>query len=82
MHQPCSHSGAVVPFPHAAGAASALSGFLMMIAAFAMGGWLGKHMDATVYPLAYGVGFWSVCIAAIAWTVVQKHGEPAAPGKL
>jgi len=82
VHQPCSQSGAVVPFPHAAGAASALSGFLMMIAAFAMGGWLGKHMDATVYPLAYGLCFWSVCIAAIAWTVVQKYGEPTAPGKL
>ena len=82
VHQPCSQSGAVVPFPHAAGAASALSGFLMMIAAFAMGGWLGNHMDGTVYPLAYGVCFWSVCIAATAWTVVQKHGEPTAPGKL
>ncbi|MDP1739801.1 MAG: multidrug effflux MFS transporter [Polaromonas sp.] len=81
VHQPCSQSGAVVPFPHAAGAASALSGFLMMIAAFAMGGWLGSHMDGTVYPLAYGVCFWSVCIAAISWTVVQKHGEPAPPGR-
>ena len=41
VHQPCGQSGAVGPFPQAAGAASALNGFLMMLAAFAMGGWLG-----------------------------------------
>ncbi|MDP2451140.1 MAG: multidrug effflux MFS transporter [Polaromonas sp.] len=78
VHQPCSQSGAVSPFPGAAGAASALNGFLMMLAAFAMGGWLGSHLDGTVFPLAYGVLFWSVCIALISWTLVQKHGEPAA----
>ena len=81
VHQPCSQSGAVVPFAHAAGAASALNGFLMMVAAFLMGGWLGSHMDGTVFPLAYGVCFWSVCVAASAWTVVQKYGEPSAPGR-
>ncbi len=77
VHQPCSQSGAVGPFPGAAGAASALNGFLMMVAAFAMGGWLGAHMDGTVFPLVHGILFWSICIAAIAWTLVQKHGEPA-----
>ncbi|MDO9198758.1 multidrug effflux MFS transporter [Rhodoferax sp.] len=75
VHQPCSQSGAVGPFPQAAGAASALNGFLMMIAAFAMGGWLGTHMDGTVFPLALGVWFWSALIALAAWTVVQKHGK-------
>jgi DHA1 family bicyclomycin/chloramphenicol resistance-like MFS transporter len=76
VHQPCSQSGAIGPFPGAAGAASALNGFLMMLAAFAMGGWLGANMNGTVYPLAYGVLFWSVCIALTAWTLVHKHGEP------
>ncbi|MDO9198813.1 multidrug effflux MFS transporter [Rhodoferax sp.] len=75
IHQPCGQSGAVGPFPQAAGAASALNGFLMMIAAFAMGGWLGTHMDGTVFPLALGVWFWSALIALAAWTVVQKHGK-------
>lgn len=75
VHQPCGQSGAVGPFPQAAGAASALNGFLMMIAAFAMGGWLGTHMDGTVFPLALGVWFWSALIALAAWTVVQKHGK-------
>ncbi|MGH6637642.1 MAG: multidrug effflux MFS transporter [Polaromonas sp.] len=77
VHQPCSQSGAVGPFPQAAGAASALNGFLMMVAAFGMGGWLGNHMDGTVRPLTNGVWFWSVLIALTAWTVVRKYGEPA-----
>ncbi len=76
VHQACSQSGAVGPFPHAAGAASALNGFLMMIAAFAMGAWLGKYMDGTVTPMALAIWFWSGWIALVAWTLVQKHGEP------
>lgn len=75
VHQPCGQSGAVGPFPQAAGVASALNGFLMMVAAFTMGGWLGTHMDGTVLPLAYGVWFWSALVALAAWTVVQKHGK-------
>ena len=63
--------------PPMANAASALNGFVMMLAAFAMGGWLGTHMGGTVSPLAYGLWFWSVLIALSAWTLVQKYGEPA-----
>lgn len=77
VHQPCGQSGAVGPFPHAAGAASALNGFGMMLIAFAIGAWLGQHLDGTVYPLTLGIWFWSACIALTAWTLVQKHGEPA-----
>jgi DHA1 family bicyclomycin/chloramphenicol resistance-like MFS transporter len=76
VHQPCSQSGAVGPFPQAAGAASAINGFLMMLAAFAMGAWLGTHMNGTVFPLALGVWFWSVLIALTAWTLVQRQGTP------
>lgn len=81
IHQPCGQSGAVGPFPHAAGAASAVNGFLMMLAAFAMGSWLGGHMDGTVLPLTLGVWFWSGLIALTAWTVVQQYGEPVASDK-
>jgi DHA1 family bicyclomycin/chloramphenicol resistance-like MFS transporter len=77
VHQPCGQSGAVGPFPQAAGAASALNGFLMMLVAFGMGGWLGTHMDGTVRPLTHGIWFWSALIATSAWTVVRKYGEPA-----
>lgn len=76
VHQPCSQSGAVGPFPRIAGTASALNGFVMMVAAFAMGGWLGWRMDGTVFPLTNGLWFWSVVISAIGWTLVQKHGVP------
>ncbi|NMM21484.1 MAG: multidrug effflux MFS transporter [Rhodoferax sp.] len=75
INQPCSQSGAVGPFPQAAGVASALNGFLMMMAAFAMGGWLGSHMDGTAFPLIAGVWFWSALVALAAWTLVQKHGK-------
>ncbi len=76
VNQPCGQSGAVMPFPQSAGAASALSGFLMMGVAFAMGGWLGRHMDGTVLPLTTGICFWSMVVAAVAWIGVQRHGEP------
>ncbi len=81
VHQPCGQSGAVGPFPQAAGAASALNGFVMMVAAFLMGAWLGTHMDGSVFPLTNGMLFWSVLIALSGWTLVQRHGEPrSAPG--
>jgi DHA1 family bicyclomycin/chloramphenicol resistance-like MFS transporter len=76
VHQPCGQSGAVAPFPYAAGAASALNGFLMMVAAFAVGGWMGMRLDGTVFPLTNGVWFWSACIAAVSWTLVRRYGEP------
>ncbi len=81
VHQPCGQSGAVGPFPQAAGAASAMSGFLMMVAAFAMGGWLGRSLagiaqgSGSVLPLTNGIWFWSVLISATAWTLVQRFGE-------
>jgi len=28
-----------------------------------------------VYPLTNGLWFWSVVIATVAWTLVQRHGE-------
>lgn len=76
VNQPCSQSGAVGPFPRMAGAASALSGFAMMLGAFGMGAWLGATADGTVFPLTNGMWFWTAVIALITWTLVQKHGDP------
>jgi len=76
IHQPCGQSGAVGPFPQAAGVASALNGFMMMLAAFAIGAWLGLRLDGTVWPLVNGIWFWSVVLAVISWTLVQKFGDP------
>ena len=75
IHNPCAQSGAVGPFPHAAGAASALNGFLSMTSAFATGQWLGTHMDGTATPLIVGMGVWSVLIALTAWTLVARYGK-------
>ena len=35
----------------------------MMLAAFAMGSWLGLRMDGTVLPLTQGIWFWAMLIA-------------------
>ena len=53
--------------------ASALNGFMMMLAGFAIGQWLGGALDGSVWPLVQGVALWSLLLAAIAWTLVQRH---------
>ena len=74
IHQPCGQSGSVGPFPQAAGAASALGGFLMMAVAFAMGIWLGQQDGGAVHGMAWGIGFWSVVTSFTAWTLIQRIG--------
>jgi DHA1 family bicyclomycin/chloramphenicol resistance-like MFS transporter len=77
IHQPCGQTGAVGAFPQAAGAASALSGFVLAATAFFVSRWLGGALDGTVLPLAQGVAFWSVLTAATAWTLVQRLSKTA-----
>jgi DHA1 family bicyclomycin/chloramphenicol resistance-like MFS transporter len=76
IHQPCGQSGAVGPFPKAAGAASALGGFLMMAAAFATGLWLGAAKDGSAMPMVQSIAFWSVLTALSAWVLVLRRGGP------
>lgn len=78
IHQPCTQTGAVAPFPHIAGAASALSGFLLTVVAFGVGAWLGTRIDGTVFPLVNGIWFWSAVIAFFAWVMVQRFGDVSA----
>jgi MFS transporter, DHA1 family, multidrug resistance protein len=78
VHQSCGQSGAVGPFPERAGTASALNGFLMMAGAFLMGSWLGTQMHEPVFALAHGLLLWSVFIALVSWTLVQRHGHSIA----
>ena len=80
IHQPCGQAGVVGPFPQAAGAASALSGFMSAAAAFLIGLWLGRAIDGTVFPLTLTLGLFSVLTAAVAWTLVQRHGDPSSTG--
>ena len=74
IHQPCGQAGAVGPFPEKAGTAASVSGFLMMLTASAVGLWLGRHLDGTVFPVTLGIGAFSVLLTIVAWTLVQRHG--------
>ncbi len=75
VHQPCGQAGAVGPFPHNAGLASALSGFVTALVAFAIGLWLGQALDGTVRPLAIGMGTAAGLTTLVAWTLVRRDGE-------
>ncbi|HMN76983.1 MAG TPA: Bcr/CflA family efflux MFS transporter [Burkholderiaceae bacterium] len=75
IHQPCGQAGVTSPFPDKAGTAASLSGFAMMASAFAAGIVLGRGMNGTVYPLAFGVGSFGVLTAIVAWTLVRAHGD-------
>jgi DHA1 family bicyclomycin/chloramphenicol resistance-like MFS transporter len=75
FHQPAGQSGSAAAFPQAAGAASAMAGFLMMLAAFAMGLCLGKVMDGSARPMLLGIGVWGISIVIVAWTLVQRYGK-------
>jgi MFS transporter, DHA1 family, multidrug resistance protein len=79
IHNPCGQAGSVGPFPEKAGTAAALSGFLMMLTAFAVGLGLGRSLDGSVYPLTLGLGVLGSAVALIAWTLVQRDGEAPAP---
>jgi DHA1 family bicyclomycin/chloramphenicol resistance-like MFS transporter len=75
IHQPFGQAGAVGPFPQAAGTASALNGFIMMVMGFFIVRWLSGAMDGTPNPLAYSSMGLSVLIALLAWTAVQRFGS-------
>jgi DHA1 family bicyclomycin/chloramphenicol resistance-like MFS transporter len=78
IHQPCGQSGAIGPFPQAAGAASALGGFLMMVASFATGIWLSAQGGDSVYPMVNTLGFWSLLTTFSAWGLVWRQSEAKA----
>jgi len=80
VHQPCGQAGAVGPFPEKAGTAASLSGFVMTLAALGVGLWLGRTLSDSVLPLTLGIGTFSVFLALVAWTLVQRHGEPLPAG--
>ncbi len=79
IHQPCGQTGVVAAFPARAGAASALSGFVLCLVAFLVGavlswwsslpGWTG-----TIHPLNLGLTLGGVLTAWTALRRVQRHG--------
>lgn len=72
VHQPCGQSGAIAPFPKTAGAASAITGCLMMLVAFGAAWWVGASMDGSALPMVVGVACCSAAVAFIAWVPVQR----------
>lgn len=68
-------SGAVAPFPHAAGAAAALMGFLMMGVATGVGAWLGASYNGTVYPLTLTIAAFGGTSLLVALTLVRRDGD-------
>ena len=83
VHMPCGQAGVVGPFPRAAGLASALAGFAMSAAAFGIGLWLGQALApgaagaaGTVRAFALGMAAAALATVGVAWTLVQRHGEP------
>lgn len=82
INQPCGQTGVIAAFPRNAGAASALSGFLLSVMAFVIGGLLGlamKHHDwaQTVYPLTLGMAAGALMTTWVALGPVQRNGMPA-----
>lgn len=74
IHMPAGQAGAVAPFPHAAGLASALAGFMLATGAFFIGLWLGQALDDSVRPVALGMACAAGATALTALTLVRRHG--------
>jgi MFS transporter, DHA1 family, multidrug resistance protein len=73
IHQPCGQTGAIGPFGKAAGTASALNGFAMMMTAFITGMWLSFAFVGSVRPMILTICFWAACLSIVAWTAVQRN---------
>ena len=79
VHQACGQAGAVGPFPHAAGVASALTGFLLALTGAAVTLWLGLFLSADRPQLYFAaLATMSGLTALVAWTLVRRHGAPHA----
>jgi DHA1 family bicyclomycin/chloramphenicol resistance-like MFS transporter len=70
VNQPCGQAGAVGDFPEHAGRAAALSGFAMMIAAFAFGQLMAPSLGGSAWPLVISNSLGSVAIALVACVMV------------
>lgn len=84
IHQPCSQAGVVASFPDQAGAASALSGFVMSVLAFGISAVLSAWMKhpawaGTIHPMTLGLGLGALMTASVALGRVQRHGHPLPP---
>ena len=70
---PQSIAGALQPFPHIAGSASSLVGFVQQLTGAATGIGVAAMSDGTQLWLANGVLFWAVFSLAAYWLAVRKY---------
>jgi MFS transporter, DHA1 family, multidrug resistance protein len=80
IHQPCGQTGVVSAFPGQAGAASALSGFVLSAIAFAIGSLLAwwsalPAWAGTIHPMTLGMGLGGALTAWVALGRVQRDGS-------
>jgi len=70
---PCAQAGATSAFPERAGAAAGLFGALVMLAAAAVGSWIGVSHDGTAVPLTATVAVAGILALLGATRGVMRH---------
>ena len=77
VNQPCGQAGSVAGFPQHAGRAAAISGFLMMLAAFIVGQAIAPFLGVSAWPLVLTNATGGTLIALSAWVLVRRAHAPA-----
>lgn len=83
IHQPCAQTGVVAAFPTQAGAASALSGFVLAAIAFLIGAFLSWWTSLpgwaqSIHPMTLGLCAGGIVTAWTALVPVQRDGHARA----
>ncbi len=78
---PTCQVGAIAAFPRSAGAAAALVGFSMHLAAAAIGWWVGASHDGSTLPLAATIAAIGTVTALLSWRLLRRPAiaPPATP---
>ena len=72
VNQPCGQAGSIGDFPEHAGRAAALSGFIMMVAAFICGQLMAPSLGSSAWPLVISNVLGAIAIALVAWVAVPR----------
>jgi DHA1 family bicyclomycin/chloramphenicol resistance-like MFS transporter len=73
INLPCSQAGSAAPFPHQAGAAAGMFGFLLMAVAALVGAAIGAFHNGTVYPMTLTIAACAVVTFLAAWTGLGRR---------
>lgn len=77
INWPCAQAGAVNPFPHQAGTAAGLVGFITMGTAWGVGTWIGASHDGTLAPMALTAAVMGGAILAVTTLFARARAETA-----